>query len=41
MWVLNPGACGSFGGSVGLIETENNKIISCRVLRQEELEAMV
>ena len=41
MWVLNPGACGSFGGSVGLIETEDNKIISCRVLRQEDLEAMV
>ena len=41
MWVLNPGACGSFGGSAGLIETVNNKIISCRVLRQEELEAMV
>lgn len=41
LWVLNPGACGSFGGSVGLIETENQKIISCRILRQEDLEAIL
>ncbi len=40
LWVLNPGACGSAGGSVGLIETDGEKIISCRVLRQEELEMM-
>lgn len=40
LWVLNPGACGSFGGSVGLIETENETIVSCRILRQEDLEAM-
>lgn len=38
MWVLNPGSCGHSGGSVGLIETENGQIISCRVLGQEELE---
>ena len=38
LWVLNPGACGSFGGSAGLIETDNGKIISCRLLRQEDLE---
>lgn len=40
MWVLNPGACGSSGGSVGLIETENNEILSCRILRREELEEL-
>lgn len=40
MWVLNPGSCGSSGGSVGLIETENNEILSCKILRREELEAM-
>ena len=38
LWVLNPGSCGHGGGSVGLIETENGQIISCRVLGQEELE---
>ena len=40
LWVLNPGACGSSGGSVGLIEVENNKIICCRILRQSDLEEM-
>lgn len=38
LWVLNPGACGSSGGSVGMIEIENGKIITCRILRQVELE---
>lgn len=38
LWVLNPGSCGSFGGSVGLIETENGQILSCRILRQEDLQ---
>lgn len=37
MWVFNPGTCGSFGGSVGLIEIENGQIKSCRVLRQGDL----
>lgn len=37
LWVLNPGTCGSFGGSVGLIETEEKRIKSCRILRQEDL----
>ena len=36
MWVLNPGACGSFSGSVGLIETENGCIKSCRILTQAD-----
>lgn len=38
MWVLNPGSCGGYGGSVGLIEVENNKITACRILRQAELD---
>ena len=41
LWVLNPGACGSSGDSVGLIETDGTNIISCRILRQEDLEAML
>ena len=36
MWILNPGSCGSFGGSVGLIETRDGVIVSCRILRQED-----
>lgn len=41
LWVMNPGACGSSGGSVGLIETNNGKMIACRILRQAELENML
>ena len=40
LWVLNPGACGSSGGSVGIIEIENNKISACRILRQADLEQL-
>ena len=38
LWVLNPGSCGSFGGSVGLMEVENGNIIACRILEQADLE---
>lgn len=40
LWVLNPGACNRSAGSAGLIETENETIVSCRILWQEELEVM-
>lgn len=38
LWVLNPGSCGYYGGSAGLIEIERGKITGCRVLRQPDLE---
>ena len=38
LWVLNPGSCGYYGGSAGLIETKDGKITTCRLLRQEDLE---
>lgn len=41
LWVLNPGPCGSSGGSVGLIETDGDKIKACRLLRQADLEVIV
>ncbi len=41
LWVLNPGSCGSWGGSVGLIEVENGKISSCRNLELPDLEEYV
>ena len=37
LWVLNPGSCGYYGGSAGLIETESNTIRSCRILTEEDL----
>ena len=41
LWLLNPGACGSSGGSVAVIETEGNKIKACRHLVQADLMALV
>lgn len=41
LWVLNPGSCGYYGGSAGLIQVEKGKIVTCRVLRQEDLEELV
>ena len=41
LWVLNPGSCGYYGGSVGLIEVVNNKIQTCRIIRQADLEDSV
>lgn len=41
MWVLNPGTCGSFGGSVGLIEVENGKILNCRILHQDDFQSCI
>lgn len=41
IWLLNPGSCGYFGGSAGMICIENGKISGCRLLRQQELEEMV
>jgi len=38
LWVLNPGTCGSWGGSVGLLEIRDEKITACRILRQADME---
>lgn len=37
LWVLNPGSCGYYGGSAGVIEVENSRILTCRILKQEDL----
>ena len=41
LWVLNPGSCGYYGGSAGLIEVANGRIRNCRILRLEDLEEWV
>lgn len=41
LWVINPGSCGSYGGSVAIIETDNGTIIGCRILKQTDLEELV
>lgn len=41
LWVLNPGSCGHAGGSAGIIETDNNVITACYLVKQAELEEMI
>ena len=41
LWVMNPGSCGYYGGSAGLIEVADKKIIECRIIRQNDLEEMI
>lgn len=37
LWVMNPGSCGYFGGSAGVIEVRDGKIITCKVLKENDL----
>lgn len=41
LWVLNPGSCGSFGGTVGMIETDGHKITACYLIEQADLEEKI
>ncbi len=41
LWVMNPGACGSSGGSVGLIEIQDGVITECKILHLSDLEEML
>ena len=41
LWVMNPGACGSSGGSVGLIEIQDGVITECKILHLSDLEEIV
>ena len=38
VWLMNPGACGSYGGTVGLIEIEDKKVVKCKILYRMDLE---
>lgn len=38
MWVLNPGSCGTYGGSAGIIEVRQETISACTLVGQAELE---
>ena len=40
LWVLNPGSCNSYSGSVGLITIEDKIITDCRILTMSELEEL-
>ena len=41
LWVLNPGTCGHYGGSAGIIETDGEKITACYVVTAADLEDYV
>ena len=38
LWVLNPGSCGYYGGTAGMIETDGQRITKCCILAQDDLE---
>ena len=38
LYVMNPGTCGSWGGSVGVVEIAEEQISSCQILRQADLD---
>jgi predicted phosphodiesterase len=40
LWILNPGSCGYFGGSAGLLEVGAGQILQCRLLREEDLNVL-
>ncbi len=37
LWVMNPGTCGFYGGSAGLIETADGNITSAKILHECDL----
>ena len=40
LWIMNPGTCRSYSGSVGIVEIRDKKITSCRILRQEDIDSL-
>ncbi len=41
LWVMNPGSCGYYGGSAGLIEISDGRIGLCRIIHEEDLSGNV
>ena len=37
LWVLNPGAGGSWGGTAGVMEVESGQVCQCHILRATDL----
>ncbi len=37
MWVMNPGSCGYYGSSAGLIQVEQGRILNCTILKEADL----
>lgn len=41
LFVMNPGAAGSWGGSAGILEIQDKQITACRIIEQADLDALV
>lgn len=37
LWVLNPGSCGYYGGTAGVMEVEQGRILSCQIISSEDI----
>jgi putative phosphoesterase len=37
LWVVNPGSCGYYGGSAAVMEVGSGRIVSCRLITDEDL----
>ena len=40
LWVLNPGSCGYFGGSAGLVEIRGGEVTQCGLIREEDINVL-
>lgn len=40
LMVMNPGSCGYFGGSAGLVELRDGQILQCRLMWEEDLNVL-
>ena len=38
LWVMNPGHCGTYSGSAGVVKIENNEITACYFITQADLD---
>ena len=37
LWVMNPGSCGYYGGSAGILELTDGKISACKLITQADI----
>ena len=37
LWVINPGSCGSYSGSVALLELQPQTVVGCRILTADAI----
>lgn len=37
LWVMNPGSCGSSGGSAGIVKIEEGRVTACYIITQADM----